>query len=240
MRNILHKILHYFLKKIIFSHKIPHFSNIFIIYKIVNNYNRDMKTKTIILSEQNSSGRGILTLYVEDGLLKAKLRLYQVEKLNQYCKLAVYHKQQVFSANLIFKNGVYLSSLVGDWDMDDDFYTAIVDAANNNNIIISGGSYAGYFFEDNGVFGDVKKGEDDVEKDDECGEDCDKCANCKYKEYFYSNHSEEQKLQAVEDKADQPILDKKQSAAEDEMDCNLKLDNANETEMNVDANEITR
>lgn len=183
-----------------------------------------MISKTIILSGENK-GRGILTLCMEDGLLKAKLRLYEIERLNQYCKLAVYHKQQVYSANLIFKNGAYFSSLVGDFDMNEDFYTAIVDTVENNNIIISGGSYAGYFFEDNGVFDNLQGenqqassnesnlaepqsatdilNEEKLTKDSpiamcqnptiaaDLGAEDDRCANCKYKEYFYQQHNNE-------------------------------------------------
>ncbi len=150
-----------------------------------------MKSKTIILSS-NLNGRGILTLYVEDGLLKAKLRLYDIEKLNQYFKLAVYHKQQVYSANLIFKSGVYTTSFVGDFDMDDDFYTALVDTLNNNNIVLSGGSYAGYFFEDNDVFNGLVSSADTSKPkaEDTLTDSCADCSHCKYKEYFYSQTSQ--------------------------------------------------
>lgn len=177
-----------------------------------------MKSKTIIISSQdgNTKGRGILTLYQEDDLLKCRLRLYNIEKLNRFCKLGVYHQNEVFSANLLEKNGSYTSSMVGDFDIDKDFYTAIIDTANNNNVILSGGTYAGFFFNDQSVF--ENKNEhvfDNIEKenpntnlynykyDDTANlmetsnfaqdntisaqqTDIDKCKDCKYKEFFYS------------------------------------------------------
>ena len=205
-----------------------------------------MKSKTIILSSQNNqtSGRGILTLYEENGLLQCKLRLYNIEKLSVYCKIGVYHNNEVSSANLLEKNGVYFSSLVGNFDINQDFFTAIIDTLNNNQVIISGGTYAGYFFNDEKVFNKIEKedpqtdlldydckknegfkssnlgdistplrsAQHDIINDElimkneelshchsECGEespnaehnepceDCNKCLNCKYKEYFYSH-----------------------------------------------------
>ena len=114
-----------------------------------------MKSKTIILSSEGSEGRGILTLYMEEDLLKAKLRLYNTPALNAYCKLGVYHKQEVTSANFINKGGQYTTSLVGNFNLDEDFYTAIVDTSLQNKVILSGGTYAGYYFNDNSVFSDV-------------------------------------------------------------------------------------
>lgn len=163
-----------------------------------------MKSKTIILSsqEENMKGRGILTLFQDDDLLECRLRLYNTPKLSKYCKIGVYHNNQVSSANLLEKNGVYTSSLVGDFNIDADFYTAIVDTEHNNKVIISGGTYAGYFFNDENVFQQdesikifdeidnqqpealsTNNIEDDTAKT--CDE-CDKCVGCKYKEFFYS------------------------------------------------------
>ena len=48
-----------------------------------------MKSKTIILSSEKATGRGILTLFEENDLLKCKLRLYNTEKLNKYAKIGV-------------------------------------------------------------------------------------------------------------------------------------------------------
>ena len=111
-----------------------------------------MKSKTIILSSEAAQGRGILTLYQENDLLQCRLRLYNIEKLTRHCKIGVYHENEVYSANLLEKNGAYTSSMVGTFDIDKDFYTAIIDTQNNNNVIISGGTYAGFFFNDESVF----------------------------------------------------------------------------------------
>lgn len=175
-----------------------------------------MKSKTIILSSENNSDRGILTLAMEDDLLKCKVRLYNLSPLNSDCKIGIYHQKQTYSSNLIKRCDCYESSLVGDFDMDKDFYCALVDTSCNNAIIVSGGTYAGYFFNNNNVFDNLDN-LDDLETNnledfnqnlqgiddynsilDENGtntaqncNDCDtdKCANCKYKEYFYSSEN---------------------------------------------------
>ena len=181
--------------------------------KISDDRINNMKSKTIILSSEGNKGRGILTIYEEDGLLKCKLRLYEISNLNRFCKLGIYHNKEVFSANILEKDGVYLSSFVGDFNIDGDFYTAIVDTSKNNQVILSGGTYSGYFFNNhNSVFENIEKEDptttlcsyDDEEGIDiiqtskaqnahieespivECETECDRCANCKYKEFFYS------------------------------------------------------
>ncbi len=105
-----------------------------------------MKSKTIILSLENEKGRGILTIYQEEDLLQCRIRLYNIEPLSKYCKLGIYHNNQVYSANLLKKEDVYTSSMVGDFDIDQDFYSAIIDTNNNNKVLLCGGTYAGFFF----------------------------------------------------------------------------------------------
>ena len=166
-----------------------------------------MKSKTIILSSPLTNGRGILTIYNEDELLKCKIRLYNVSKLNRFCKLGIYHNKEVFSANLLEKEGVYFSSMVGNFDMDNDFYCAIINTENENNVILSGGTYSGYFFneEDNieNKFKTIEKenpntnlydyNEETIDKklEEVCSEDCEKCKNCKYKQWFYVEQNQE-------------------------------------------------
>ena len=153
-----------------------------------------MKSKTIIISsEQNTqkpSSRGILTLLDDDELLHCRLRLYGIEKLSKYCKIGIYHNEQVYSANLLEKNGTYESSLVGDFDIDSDFYTAIIDTSKNNEVILSGGTYAGFYFNDYSVFNESNIETNNPKSqqiENECSDDCDKCATCKYKEFFYNS-----------------------------------------------------
>ena len=188
-----------------------------------------MKSKTIIISSQdeNEKGRGILTIFMEDGLLKCKLRLYNTPKLNRFCKLGIYHQNSVFSANLLEKNGGYSSSFVGDFDIEKDFYSAIIDTSNNNNVILSGGTYSGYFSQNNSIFDNVEKEnpntnlfnyddpfydeeiennieaktQNNLEKEKICEESCDKCSKCKYKEYFYS-HQEQNTIANYENTQD--------------------------------------
>lgn len=172
-----------------------------------------MKSKTIIISSQNNgeNSRGILTIFMEDDLLKCKLRLYNITTLNRYCKLGIYHQNEVYSANLLEKNGSYTSSFVGNFDIEKDFYTAIIDTSNNNNVILCGGTYSGFFFNNQSVFDQIEKenpntnlvdyeeeinnieslsntqfntqNETNIEKEDTF---CNKCETCKYKEFFYS------------------------------------------------------
>ncbi len=150
-----------------------------------------MKSKTIIISpnEENKTARGIVTLYVEDELLKCKMRLYNAEKLNKNCKLGVYHNEEVFTANLIEREGVYYSSLVGDFNMDADFYLAIIDMQNANKVLFSGGTYAGFYFNDNSVFNsDAQENKTGDETPVDNLNNCQNCENCKYKEYFYGEN----------------------------------------------------
>lgn len=169
-----------------------------------------MKSKTIILSnsETNSGGRGILTLFQEDELLKCRIRLYNTPKLDKYCKIGIYHKEQVFSANLLEKNGSYESSMVGDFNLDEDFYSAIINTNNSNEVILSGGTYGGYYFNNSAVFNDNTTETEPIltepeiptttQQNEPCEEDCSRCATCKYKEYFYSNQEETKTQNAPE------------------------------------------
>ncbi len=166
-----------------------------------------MKSKTIILSSPNTNGRAILTLFEEDELLKSKIRLYNTTKLNRFCKLGIYHNKNVFSANLLEKDGVYLSSMVGEFDLEKDFYCAIINTENNNDVVLSGGTYSGCFFNEENVFENklrtIEKEnpntslynyeEEKIEENlinNSCEEDFEKCKNCKYKEWFYAQQKE--------------------------------------------------
>lgn len=100
---------------------------------------------------QNKAGRAILTLTQEDDLLKTKLRLYSFAALDADSKIGVFHNNQVYSGNMLLKDGAYVSSLVGEFNMDDDFYCAIVDTKNNNTPLLAGGTYGGMYFNDTSV-----------------------------------------------------------------------------------------
>lgn len=116
------------------------------------------------------------------------MRTYSTPKLSRDVKFAVYHHNEVFIANLIERNGVYETSLVGTFNIDQDFYCAIIDTANNNSPLLTGGTYSGYFFNDTSIFDkDISKEENSEHIDDPYIDSCDKCENCKYKEYFYAS-----------------------------------------------------
>ena len=148
-----------------------------------------MISKTIIISSPENSGRGILTLQIEDDILSIRIRLYNINKLNKTTKIGIYHGGQVYSANLLEKNGSYTSSMVGNFDINQDFYAALIDTV-DNHVILSGGTYAGYYFNDNSVFSNIENLENSTPQkeysyNEEC---CDKCSNCKYKEFFYNSN----------------------------------------------------
>lgn len=156
-----------------------------------------MKSKTIILSSpENStkSGRGIITIYHENDLLSVKLRLYNISKLAKTCKIGIYHNGEVFSANILEKNGFYTSSMVGDFDFDKDFYIALIDTDLHNNVILCGGTYTGYYFNDNSVFDSSfeSTSTDETEESKDLSNlphenSQHNCANCRYKEYFFNS-----------------------------------------------------
>ncbi len=160
-----------------------------------------MNSKTIILScKENNSSRGILTLYIEDDLLKCKLRLYSTPKLDVHTQIGIYHNDQVYKANLLEKQGCYTSSFVGDFDLNKDFYIAIINTT-NKQVILEGGTYAGYFYTNSDIFTEQDEDtqnlidselakQEAIEQNEPT--DYDKCANCKYKQCFYNNISAEQ------------------------------------------------
>lgn len=167
-----------------------------------------MKSKTIILSNENQKGRGIITLLQEEDFLSIRLRLYNIEKLNASCKIGIYHEGKAYSSNLLEKNGAYTSSIVGDFNIDKDFYSAVIDTSKNNEVIVSGGTYEGYFFNDTSVFTydnpnanyvdvdieSVSQKEEQLRnnlsnlQENKCESEkkCVDCEHCVYKEYFYS------------------------------------------------------
>lgn len=176
-----------------------------------------MKSKTIILSNENQKGRGIITLMQEEDFLSIRLRLYNIEKLNPSCKIGIYHEGKAYSSNLLEKNGAYTSSIVGDFNIDKDFYSAVIDTSKDNTVIVSGGTYEGYFFNDTSVFTtdnpnanyidvDVDSLTDktsalasrEVEKLNSNSSVCDSkktcadCEHCIYKQYFYSSQKKDE------------------------------------------------
>ena len=192
-----------------------------------------MKSKTIILSALNShdprAGRGILTVSKEnDSELKCKLRLYNISSLSTNCKLGMYYQSEVFGGTLANRTGCYEASFSGNFDIDKDFYFAVVNPNDSNSVVIAGGTYSGCFFEDSSVFDEITGKENkptqnfEQNKQAQNNEDiintnpilndskdptncnleeteCDKCAHCKYKEFFYDENlamAEEETKQA--------------------------------------------
>ncbi len=185
-----------------------------------------MKSKTLILSN-NDDKRGIITLNIEDQILNCRLRLYGIENLPNSTKIGIYHQDKVFSANLLFKDNVYTSSLAGDFDIDKDFYIALIDTFDDNKPIIAGSTYSGYF-ENTDVFSSVTPNK--YEYDEDCENDCDKCVNCKYKDYFYNNQSKVENkkfIEKQENKLIDNVLQKETEEKDEKLNDNIVLDTSN-------------
>lgn len=163
-----------------------------------------MKSKTIIISSQGENNnlngaRGILTLYEDVDILKCKLRLYNSKKPNRNCRLGLYYQDEVYSANILDKGSFFESSFAGHFNIEKDFYCAVIDTDNNNQIMLAGGTYAGYYYDDNSVFSSMEEkpepNKSPVQENitpHQCFNSSDeeeKCASCKYKEYFYNDTS---------------------------------------------------
>lgn len=166
-----------------------------------------MKTKTIILNGENSS-RGIASIYEEEGLLNCRIRVYGIEALSASAKIGVYHNGNTFTANLIQRNGSYTSSLVGDFDINQDFYIAIIETNENNKVLLKGGTYSGYFSNEE-IFEKDEKEEQLIDEtlfnkeEKDCNtiqnEDCNKCETCIYKKTFFEKkNAEEETPQPVQ------------------------------------------
>mgnify|MGYP003289026270 CR=1 FL=1 len=129
---------------------------------------------------------------------------------------------------MLEKNGTYLSSFVGNFNMENDFYSAIINPQNSNEVLLAGGTYAGCYFNDYSVFEEkeyanqqLRSAECDKEilrstqynnannnnqnipchseRSEESEQPCPNCATCKYKEFFYSNFKDNKHAETNKD-----------------------------------------
>lgn len=110
-----------------------------------------MNSKTLILSSQNkflsNSPRAILTI-IGGNMATGKIRLYNIDKLNEKVKLGIYYDDRVLTANLAKVDDHYEFFLNENLNMNYDIYCALVDTSNKNQVVLCGGSYSGMFFTD--------------------------------------------------------------------------------------------
>lgn len=110
-----------------------------------------MYSKTLILSSQNrfltNSPRAILTIFSGHNST-GKIRLYNLEKLNDNVKLGVYYNNKVYTSALKKVDDHYEFSINEDLNMNLDIYCALVDTGNKNEVVLCGGSYSGVYFTD--------------------------------------------------------------------------------------------
>lgn len=204
-----------------------------------------MKSKTIILSSLDShnprAGRGILTLTNEDDVTSCKLRLYNIMNLPVQSKLGIYINNKVIGEKLVSRNGYYDCKISEPIELEQDFYTAVVDTENKNKVVIAGGTYAGFYFEDTDFSENSSEIEANEEKINNCSsdkiDDCDKCARCKYKEYFYSEQSESKNLQS-EDKQNTVSTDANASSADASLNSVQQTSSQEEQDLNSHKSDI--
>lgn len=110
-----------------------------------------MYSKTLILSSQNkfltNSPRAILTI-ISGKNSTGKIRLYNLDKLNEKVKLGVFYNDKVLTSSLQKVDDHYEFYLDENLNMNLDVYCALVDTGNNNEVVLCGGSYSGLYFTD--------------------------------------------------------------------------------------------
>lgn len=157
-----------------------------------------MKSKTIILSSQKkfstNSPRAIITFISDNKQLEGKLRLYNLDDLPPASKLGIYYNEQVYTTNLIKKDGAFSFYLDENFNLDNNIYCAIIDRANKNDVVLCGGTSNGFVFEtenneENENIETEKIIDSEINKTD-CA-NCKTCDNCIYKEYFFTHHKKE-------------------------------------------------
>lgn len=183
-----------------------------------------MKTKTIILNGENG-GRGISSIYVEEGILNCRIRTYGIENLTPTCKIGIFHNNKTYTANLISRNGSYITSFTGDFNIEKDFFIALIETEQDNKVVLKGGTYAGFFSnnlnqddedenqlidkflnEDENVdSNEIENGFNKISNLDQNSDNfvntkkdtCDRCENCVYKQAFYNSQTNQNDLKQI-------------------------------------------
>lgn len=161
-----------------------------------------MFCKTIILSNSenitNNAPKGILTLSNTNNKISGKIRLYNITSLPLNTKLGIYCNNNVQIVELNKKPQHYEFSISNPINLNDSIYCALIDNnLGDKKVILEGGSFNGFYFSDSPFDAVLEAKDEELEqvidnamKESSCCEDCSNCANCEYKNYFYSNYQE--------------------------------------------------
>ena len=183
-----------------------------------------MKSKTIILSSQKkfitNSPRAIVTFISDNSKVEGKLRLYNLSDLPPASKLGIYYNEQVYTVNLVKKDGAFSFYVDENINLDNNIYCAIIDRANKNDVVLCGGTSNGFVIsseeneeDDEGDLEDLETKqlvENEIRKDEtsqDC-ENCKSCENCTYKEYFYAHHKKDDEKISEVNKNDKETCEK--------------------------------
>lgn len=110
-----------------------------------------MQSKTIILSNNTKHGsntpRAILTFISEKNFIDGKLRLYNLNQLDNDVKLGIYYQQKVYTSALSKHLGYYSFSFDENFDLNHPIYCALINTS-NKVVVMSGGIQNGFCFTD--------------------------------------------------------------------------------------------
>ncbi len=159
-----------------------------------------MYCKTIILSNSkniNNSPKGILTLSNDNLTTQGKIRLYNSPILPTNTKIGLYIGENVHICTLIKKPQHYEFALDKQVDLNQSVYCAIIDnSKGDKEVLLEGGSFNGFYFSDSPIDAVLEAKDEELEKtidtamaEAEKCEQCNACANCVYKKYFYESKS---------------------------------------------------
>jgi len=200
------------------------------------------KKKSIVLSdvESNSNKKAVMTLEESNDGLKGNLRLYNFpHELDGVSSLGINANQKVYKAGLTLKSNRFYEFFVDLKDIPNVFSCALINFQNAvPKPVLYGSSsggpddvYAQIITEisDDRSYQNAKstidKFDSDLEKKNEiekeidhalCTE-CDACANCVYKKYFFENHKEEVSKQDI-------VLNEQEIPAQQEQSSYMFLD----------------
>lgn len=178
-----------------------------------------IKRKSVVLSDtDNSNRKAVLSLECDEGGLHGTVRLYNFSRdLGGISSLGFYIDKKVYKAGLTFKSPMLYeffldleeipqtfscavinfqdakgkAILYGSSDGSDDVYATIINEISKDNTFVGTASVLDRF----GVDYDEEEKEEiekEIDKNMESGcEECDRCANCVYKQFFFAHNSEE-------------------------------------------------
>lgn len=168
-----------------------------------------MRSKTLILSSlkqfPSNTPRAIVTFIDNTESMLGKIRLYNLNSLDEGVKMGIYLDGEVKTMDLVRKFDSYEFSTKDKLDLNKEIYCALIDTSKNNDVVLCGGSYSGYFSSDENGQNAFLTPQINEEREEETSfepkvqeestpcPNCD-CENCEYKKYFYEQHKKETQI----------------------------------------------